>query len=297
MADRLQEMEALTLAIEQGSLSAAARQLDLSPSAVSRMIDRLEQRLGVRLLIRSTRHVVPTPEGNRFYRRARHILAALDAAEAEAADKNEPCGRLRITTSAVTATYLLAPLLPRFLTAKPRVAIDLVVTDDVVDLVEMRIDVALRFGALGDSSLRSRRLTTARRVLVAAPDYLERRGTPQTMDDLSDHDLLSFSYARSVDPWPLAGKVQADQRVIVDDGAVLLSLAMAGLGIARVVDFQARGAVAAGALEILPLDLPLDENEPLHAVWIGRDHLPSRLRAFLDFLVAELGGSIVASLR
>lgn len=180
------DMEVFTRVIELGGFSAAARKLGLSPSGVSKLVSRLEARLGSRLVNRSTRRLQLTPEGEAFYDRALRILSDIAEAEREAAAGACPRGHLRVNCNVPFGRHDLAPLLPRFLADYPEVTVELVLSDTVVDLMEERADVAVRVGPLRDSTLMARRLGASRMVVVAAPEYLARRGAPTVPADLAD---------------------------------------------------------------------------------------------------------------
>lgn len=289
--NRSGELEVFVRVIEAGVFSAAARLCGMTPSAVSKLVARLEQRLGTRLVNRSTRRLQLTPEGCALYERAVRILADLDEAERQASERSTPRGRVRVNANVPFGHHILLPLVPRFLERHPDVTLDVVLTDDVVDLLEQRTDVAVRAGPLKSSNLVARRLGATRMVIVGAPAYLDRRGTPATVDDLHNHNRLGANYARAQPGWPLhdgageialpvAGNVQAS------DGEALRHLALAGAGLARMAAFQVRDDIAAGRLRpVLEASNPGDVEE-IHAVYVGQGgHLPLRVRAFLDFLV------------
>lgn len=288
--NRSGEMEVFVRVVELGGFSPAARAGRMTPSAVSKLIARLEARLGARLLNRSTRQLQLTPEGCTFYERATRVLADLEDAERAASIGEEAIGRVRINTSASYATHILAPLLPDFLARHPGVTLDIVHTDAVVDLLAERMDVAIRAGPLKSSSLVARKLGETPLLIVAAPSYLERRGEPHSIADLQNHDRLGFGYARAVDGWALCenGKavvVPATGRVQVSDGEALRELALSGVGLARLAAFTVRDDIAAGRLVPVLGHLVSGDPEPFHAVYVGQGGpLPSRVRALLDFL-------------
>jgi DNA-binding transcriptional LysR family regulator len=288
--NRSGEMEVFVRVVELGGFSPAARAGRMTPSAVSKLIARLEARLGARLLNRSTRQLQLTPEGCTFYERATRVLADLEDAERAASIGEEAIGRVRINTSASYATHILAPLLPDFLARHPGVTLDIVQTDAVVDLLAERMDVAIRAGPLKSSSLVARKLGETPLLIVAAPSYLERRGEPHSIADLQNHDRLGFGYARAVDGWALCenGKavvVPATGRVQVSDGEALRELALSGVGLARLAAFTVRDDIAAGRLVPVLGHLVSGDPEPFHAVYVGQGGpLPSRVRALLDFL-------------
>ena len=292
--NRSGEMEVFVRVVELGGFSSAARAARMTPSAVSKLISRLEARLGARLLNRSTRQLQLTPEGCAFYERATRILADLEDAERIASVGEQAVGRVRINTSASYFNHVLAPILLEFLTLHPGVTLDIVQTDAVVDLLAERTDVAVRAGPLKSSSLVARKLGETALTIVAAPSYLERFGEPRSIADLEGHNRLGFGYARAVDGWPLRENgetivVPAAGRVQASDGEGLRHLALSGAGLARLAAFTVRSDIAAGRLVPVLGNLDTGEAEAFHAVYVGQGGpLPSRVRALLDFL-AEKG--------
>ncbi len=292
--NRSGEMEVFVRVVELGGFSPAARAARMTPSAVSKLIARLETRLGARLLNRSTRQLQLTPEGCAFYERATRILADLEDAERSASVGEHAVGRVRVNTSASYANHVLAPALPEFLSLHPGVTLDIVQTDAVVDLLAERTDVAVRAGPLKSSSLVARKLGETALTIVAAPPYLERSGEPRSIADLEGHNRLGFGYARAIDGWPLRENgetivVPATGRVQASDGEGLRHLALAGAGLARLAAFTVREDIAAGRLVSVLGNLDTGETEAFHAVYVGQGGpLPSRVRALLDFL-AEKG--------
>lgn len=288
--NRSGEMDVFVRVVEFGGFSHAARAAGMTPSAVSKLISRLEARLGTRLLNRSTRQLQITPEGCAFYERATRILADLEDAERAAGMGEQPVGRVRINTSASYATHILAPVLAEFLALHPGVSLDIVQTDAVVDLLAERTDVAVRAGPLKSSSLVARKLGETALTIVAAPSYLERYGEPRTIADLEGHNRLGFGYTRATDGWRLRENdetvvVPATGRVQSSDGEGLRYLALAGVGIARLAAFTVREDIAAGRLIPVLDRLDAGETEAFHAVYVGQGGpLPSRVRALLDFL-------------
>lgn len=291
--NRSGEMEVFVRVVELGGFSTAARAARMTPSAVSKLIARLESRLGARLLNRSTRQLQLTPEGCTFYERATRILADLEDAERAAGVGEKPVGRVCINTSASYANHILTPVLPELLLRYPGVTLDIVQTDAVVDLLAERTDVAIRAGPLKSSSLVARKLGETAQTIVAAPSYLDRCGEPRTIADLEQHNRLGFGYARAVDGWPLQENgetivVPATGRVQASDGEGLRHLALAGVGLARLAAFTVRDDIAAGRLVPVLDHLDTGEKEAFHAVYVGQGGLlPSRVRALLDFLAEE----------
>jgi DNA-binding transcriptional LysR family regulator len=292
--NRSSEMDVFVRVVEQGGFSAAARACRMTPSAVSKLVARMEARLGARLVNRSTRAFQLTPEGCAFYERATRILADIEDAERSANAGEQPVGRIRVNTSASYATHILAPILPEFLDRHPRVTLDLVQTDLIVDLLAERTDVAVRAGPLKSSSLVARKLGDTAMVIVGARSYLERFGVPRTIDDIDRHNRLGFGYVRTVAGWPLSKNgetvvVPAAGRIQTSDGESLRQLALGGSGLARLAAFTVRDDIAAGRLVPVLEDLNPGDREAFHAIHVGQGGpLPSRARALLDFL-AERG--------
>lgn len=288
-SNRSGEMEVFVHVVEQGGFSSAARLAGMTPSAVSKLIARLEARLGVRLLNRSTRQFQLTPEGRVFYERATRILADMEEAERAAGVGEKAMGRVRINTSASYFTHILAPVLPTFMQLHPAVTLDIVQTDTVVNLLTERTDVAVRAGPMKSSGLIARKLGEAALTIVASPSYLKRCGVPRSIADLEQHNRLGFGYARAIDGWrlqdangttllPVTGQIQAS------DGEALRYLALSGAGLARLANFTVRADIAAGRLVALLSNFN-HEKEDFYAVHIGQGGpLPSRVRAVLDFL-------------
>jgi len=288
--NRFTEMEVFVTVIEKGGFSAAARQVRLTPSAISKLIARLEARLGTRLFNRSTRQFQLTPEGCTFYEAAKRILADLNEAEQRASQGERPAGRVRISTSASYFHHVLAPIVPQFMALYPAVTLDISLTDALVDLLAERTDIAIRTGPLKTSSLIARKLGETARTIVAAPSYLEQYGRPRHVVDLKSHNLLGFSYVRSEPGWtlsedhhsvvvPVAGHVQ------ISDGEGVRRLAVAGAGLAMLADFTVRDDVTAGRLAPVLSHCNTGDTEVFYAVYIGEEGpLPARIRVVLDFL-------------
>ncbi|AOF92770.1 LysR family transcriptional regulator [Sinorhizobium sp. RAC02] len=291
--NRSGEMAVFVRAVELGGFSAAARECGMTPSAVSKLVQRLEERLGVRLINRSTRQLQLTPEGCAFHERAASILADIDDAERQAAAGDTPAGRVRLNASASFATHVLMPLLPDLLGSFPELAVDIIQTDAVVDLMAERVDIAIRAGPLKSSTLIARKLGSTSMTIVGAPSYLECQGKPESLDDLRTHNRLSLNYARAVDGWPvlengLPVQLPPSERVRVSDGEGLRRLALAGVGLARMATFTVRDDIAAGRLVPIAEHLNPGDRETFHAVFQGQGGtLPSRVRVMLDFLAAR----------
>ena len=288
--NRAGEMDVFVRVVEHGGFSAAARTIRMTPSAVSKLIARLEARLGVRLLNRSTRKLQLTAEGAMFYERSTRILADLDEAERTAGVGEQSVGRIRLNTSASFGTHILAPLVAAFLERYPGISLDIVQTDAVIDLLDERTDVAIRSGPLKSSGLFARKLGATPMLIVAAPSYLARFGTPTTLAELEAHSRLGFCYSRTLDGWPFIDNGRAitlppNGSVQASDGEALRHLAIGGAGLARLASFTVRADIAAGRLVAVMQASNPGDLEEVHAVFIGQGgHLPARVRALLDFL-------------
>jgi DNA-binding transcriptional LysR family regulator len=293
--NRSGEMEVFVQVFETGGFSAAARALGLTPSAVSKLVTRLEARLGTQLVRRSTRKLQLTAEGQEFYERSVRVLADMDEAERSATADAAPRGRVSLNTSVSFGTHVLIPLVPLFRARHPQVLLDIALTDRVVDLMDERADIAIRWGALPPSDLVARRLGETTQAVVAAPSYLAAHGTPRTPDALEGHLRLDFSYRRRVADWPFL----VDGRVLempvcgvvrANDGESLRHLALAGAGLARLSRYHIHHDLKAGTLVTVLEKFNPKDSAPIHAVYLGKaGRLPSRVRAVLDFLVAHVG--------
>jgi DNA-binding transcriptional LysR family regulator len=293
--NRSGEMEVFVRVVERGGFSAAARDLRMTPSAVSKLLARLENRLGARLVNRTTRKLQLTPEGSAFYESATRILADMEEAERSASSAEQPAGRIRINTSASYGTHILAPILPEFLWRHPRVSVDIVQTDTVVDLLAERADIAVRAGPLANSSLIARKLGETRLLVVAAPAYMKRFGEIEALADLEKLNRIGFGYVRAAEDWRFEedGKIVAvpiRSRLQASDGEALRQLAIGGAGLTRLAEFTVRADIAAGRLARVLPDKAVTEMEPFHAVYVGQGGgpLPARMRVLLDYL-AEHG--------
>jgi DNA-binding transcriptional LysR family regulator len=292
-ADRAREMALFVSVVERGSFSAAGRDLDLSPSAVARAVDRIEARLGVRLLLRSTRLLTLTAEGRSYVQAARRILADLDDAEQHIADQGAPRGRLRVNAALSHGRLRVVPILGAFLELYPHIVIDIALTDTLVDVAAGEADVAIRFGPLPDSALTARKLGETGRLIVASPDYLARHGTPDTPEDLHRHNCLNFNFRRAEPVWPFRRdgvdfSLSVNGNILANNGETLGQLAAAGVGIARVGEFSVAEEIADGRLVRLLQAFNPGDVELIHAVFVGGASTPARVRVFVDFLVEPL---------
>lgn len=296
LSNRSGEMEVFAAVVERGGFSAAARLFNMTPSAVSKLVTRLEGRLGARLINRSTRKLQLTAEGQAFHQRCVTILSDIFEAEAEAAAGRAPRGRVRVNANVAFGNQVLLPLVPAFLAENPELSIDLVLTDQVVDLLEERADIAIRVapGPLRGSQLMARKIGESRVAVVASPDYLARHGEPRTPAELEKHNLIGFNFARSVEGWPFRVdgtliSIAAVGNTMVGDGEIARQLAVAGIGLARLGRFHVEAEIAAGRLVTVLDDFNPGDIEVIHAVYLGQGgFVPARMRAFIDFLARNV---------
>ena len=292
--NRAAEMEVFVRVVALGGLSAAAREFRLTPSGVSKLVSRLEARLGSRLVNRSTRKLQLTPEGAAFYQRATRILSDLEEAEREASVGASPRGHLRVNANVPVGMRMIVPLIPAFLEQNPLITLDVVLTDTVVDLMQERADVAIRFGTLRDSRLVARKLGSTGMLVVAAPEYLARHGTPATPTELAQHRGIGWTFSRTIGGWPFQDAngttiIAVPSVVRASDGEVARQLALGGAGIARLSRFHVGADIAAGRLVPVLENFNPGDREDIHAVFLGRGGpLPARVRAFVDFLAERV---------
>ncbi|ABS66311.1 transcriptional regulator, LysR family [Xanthobacter versatilis] len=294
MDNRAGEMMVFVRVVEAGSFSEAARLMLMTPSTVSKLIARLEARLGVRLIERSTRRLALTGEGQFYYERSQALLGQLDETEQQIAQGGaEAEGVVRVTSSVSFGSAALEPVLPAFFEAYPKVIVDLSLSDEVVDLYLDRTDVAIRVGKLVDSNLMARKIGETRRRIVASPAYLARHGTPATPEDLVHHNCLGFNFRRAMPVWPMREGGRIVERMLsgsllVNNGDTLRRMAIAGVGIIRLADYHLREPIARGELVELLADTDIGVTDDVHALFRGAQFLPARVRAFLDFAVPRM---------
>ena len=294
MDQRTGELQVFVRVAESSSFSEAARAFRMTPSTISKLITRMEARLGVRLVERSTRRLALTPEGVELYERGRNLLAELDAVERDIAVGGRSAGgTVRVNASVAFGRLALLPILPAFWEAHPGITLDLSFTDEVVDLYLERTDVAFRVGSLTDSTLVGQRLGAARRLIVASPRYLARHGEPSTADDLHHHHCLGFNFRRSAPVWPIREGARTVGRkvagpLLANEGEIVRAMALAGVGLARLADFHVREDVKAGRLIELLSDVVPRDTEEIAVLHTGATHVPRRVSAFVEFVVPRL---------
>ena len=293
MIDHASELAAFVRVVDAKGFSAAAQGLGLTPSAVSKLVTRLEARLGVRLLQRTTRALHLTTDGELLYGAARRIVADMESLEQQIAGQSSTAqGPLRVTTSLAFATHQLAPLIGEFLEHHPLVQLDLLPTDRVVDIVDEGIDVAIRIGRLADSSFMARKIGEDKRLICAAPSYLARHGTPKRPDDLLRHSCIVSRERPYLNRWQFKVEgsmleLDVNGRIAGGDGELQLRLALQGLGIVRLTRLTVAHAVREGALVPLLVEFSADEPVPIHAVYPHRRHLASKVTVFVNFLLEK----------
>jgi DNA-binding transcriptional LysR family regulator len=294
--DATGEMRALVMVVEQQSFAAAATMLGLSPSAVSKLVTRLEDRLGVQLLHRTTRRLSLSSEGEVYFARARQILADITEAEIEVTrSRGAPRGRLRINTSNGFGIHQLAPALPDFMARYPAIEIDLSITDRIVDVSVDPADVIIRAGPVGDVAALSFKIADFERVVCASPDYLARHGTPRTPAELANHTCIVIS-SQAGRGWPFRtadgiAHVELTRHLMIDNSEAALRLALNGGGIIALGDIIVAEQIARGALVPLLSDVHYAEPLRLSALYLeGRHRLP-KVRVFLDFLTERFAST------
>ncbi|MBV7483028.1 LysR family transcriptional regulator [Bordetella sp. BOR01] len=279
--------------VDTGSMSAAAEFLGQTASGVSRSLSRLETQLGVTLLTRTTRRMELTEEGQLFLSRARDIVGKLDdAEECMRIRRQQPAGKLRVDASAPVMLHCVVPHIAAFRASYPEISLELTSNDRIVDLVEHRTDIALRAGPLSDSSLHARALRPSRRLVVASPAYLARRGAPATAEALRQHEVLGFTLPETLNVWPLHHAGGTEFAVVptlaTSSGETQRLLAIDGVGIACLSEFMLKDDLAAGRLVKLLEDAYTDYLQPMHAVYYRNTQLARRIACFLDFFAERI---------
>lgn len=291
--DRLHEIEVFIAVAEAGSFSKAAARLRLSPPSVTRAVSALEERLGARVFNRSTRSLAITEVGQRYLEGARRVIAEVEAAEQVAVgDGGVIQGHLTITASVAFGRYALAPVLGAFLDQHPRVTLSALLHDRVVNLVEEGVDLAVRIGHLQDSNLIAKRIGSVRRMLVASPDYLARRGVPQTAADLAHHDIIAFTGLMHRNEWRYVHgnkprSVPVKPRLEINDAAAAIQAAELGQGITAALSYMVGQQLQDGGLLAL-LDAHAPPPQPVHLVFPHARLMAPKIRALIDFATPRL---------
>jgi DNA-binding transcriptional LysR family regulator len=295
MANAANEMAVFERVVARGSFAAAADDVGLSASAVSKLISRLESRLGVRLINRTTRRLALTAEGSVYLKRSREILSAIETAESElSAGRASPRGHLRVHAPPVMISDHFAPALPEFLAKYPRLTVEFLVANRVVDLLEEKIDVSMRTGELSDSSMVACKIIDLTQIVCASPDYLARHGHPLTPVDLAHHACLPLTSMPEPNTWQFTkdGKqfaVEINGPIGADSSDVLVKLALEGLGIVRLGELAVGRSLVSGSLVRLLQDVQVQQGYPLWALLPAGKQRSPKIKAFLEFLAQCLG--------
>ncbi|MBB5504333.1 LysR family transcriptional regulator [Paraburkholderia atlantica] len=299
------ELLVFVTVIDSGSITAAAEKLGQTVSGVSRALTRLEQKLDTALVRRTTRRLHLTEEGDAFLRRARAILDALEEAEESVARGRErPSGRLRVDAASPFMLHCVAPHMTAFSALYPEIRLELTSNERIVDLLEQKVDIAIRIGALQDSTLHARALGESRLRVLASPAYLAEHGEPTTLDALRAHRLIGFTAPEHLNRWPLtaggrrtkrangqrdeAALLKIEPSITASSGETLRQLALSGWGIACLADFMTAADVREHRLVPILGNLLVDERQPVHAVYYQSASLAGRVQCFLDFIAARV---------
>ncbi len=289
--DRFGDLDVFARVVTTGSMSAAAREMGVSPAVISKRIRRLEERLGVRLIQRTTRQLALTEAGQGFYERVISILSSIEEAEGfVASGASQPRGLLRVSAPTSFGRLHIAPHLKRFLDANPLVTVDLTLSDSFVDIVADGLDLAIRIADLADSSLVARRLAPNHRILCATPEYIARHGGPESLADLARHALI----AHNADQWRLEGPegaaaVRLHGPLRTNSSEVVREALLSGLGIALRSTWDVGPELKAGRLQRVLPEWSGGRRVAIHAVYPSRRHLEQKVRAFVEFLAGLYG--------
>ncbi|MGF6262067.1 DNA-binding transcriptional LysR family regulator [Paraburkholderia youngii] len=299
------ELLVFVTVIDSGSITAAAEKLGQTVSGVSRALTRLEQKLDTALVRRTTRRLHLTEEGDAFLQRARAILDALEEAEESVArGRQRPSGRLRVDAASPFMLHCVAPHMTAFSALYPEIRLELTSNERIVDLLDQKVDIAIRIGALQDSTLHARALGESRLRVLASPAYLAEHGEPSTLDALRTHRLIGFTAPEHLNRWPLreggrgtkrvkgqrdqAALLKIEPSIIASSGETLRQLALSGWGIACLADFMTAADVRDNRLVPILGNLLVDERQPVHAVYYQSASLAGRVQCFLDFIAARV---------
>jgi DNA-binding transcriptional LysR family regulator len=290
---RSDELQIFVCVIECGSISAAAEQVGQTPSAVSRTLSRLEAKLDTTLINRTTRRMDLTEEGKYFFERAKLILEQMDDLEERLSSRQQtPSGRLRINAASPFMLHAIVPYISEFRSLYPDIQLELNSNDLIIDLLEQSTDIAIRIGALVDSTLHARSLGYSPLHILASPEYLEKHGTPATVAELAGHLLLGFTQTESLNHWPLrhaqGDRWQIQPGISASSGETLRHLALEGQGIACLSHFMTIDDIKAGRLKVLLAEANSGYRQPINAVYYRNSQLALRIQCFLDFIQSKL---------
>ena len=289
----LEELLAFTSVVDSGSITAAADQLGQTTSGISRALSRLENKLDTTLMRRTTRRLELTEEGQSFLSHARTIINSVENAEEQMAVRRQmPAGRLRINAAAPFMEHVIVALVAGFRERYPQISLELNTDNLIIDLLEKRTDIAIRIGALRDSTIHARALGASRLRILASPAYLQKHGTPQSVEALHRHCLLGFTQPELLNQWPLryrqAPHFAITPTISASSGETLRQLALRGEGIVQLADFMTRRDREAGKLVTLLEQETLDVRQPINAVYYRNTQLAARITCFLDYVSAHI---------
>ena len=295
MKARSDELQVFIAVIESGSISAAAEQFGQTPSAISRTLSRLEAKLETTLINRTTRRMDLTEEGKFFLERSRQILAQMEYLEERLALRQQrPAGRLRINAASPFMLHSVVPYIAEFRLLYPDIQLELNSNDLIIDLLEQSTDIAIRIGSLADSTLHARSLGSSPLNILASPAYLERHGTPDSVQALSGHTLLGFTQTETLNHWPLrhaeGDRLFIQPAISASSGETLRQLALAGDGIVCLSHFMTHEDIRMGRLKVLLPEANSGYRQPIHAVYYRNSQLALRIQCFLDFIQQKLAG-------
>lgn len=297
--DRLEAMSVLLAVSEAGSISAASRKLKVPLATISRKISELEAHLNVRLLMRSNRQITLTDAGRSFVAASRRILKELNDAEREVSNEQRVLkGELVLSAPIALGRFHLLPVVIAFLKDYPSMDVRMMLVDRRLNMIEDHIDIGLRVGELHDFSLIAKKVGSVRRVVCASPEYLKRRGTPKSPDELKDHDCITFENTLSAQTWTFnVGKTEhsfpINSRLIVSTAEAATDAAVAGIGLTRMLDYQIAAQLHAGTLKLV-LESFRSPPKPVHLIYEAGRHLPLKIRTFLDYAGPRLKKSMRA---
>jgi DNA-binding transcriptional LysR family regulator len=296
--DRLESISAFVAVVEAGGFTAASKRLGMPLATVSRKVSELEEQLRVQLLTRTTRSVALTEIGQQYFETSRRLLEELgDAERLATGEYRAPCGELTVAAPAGLGRTYLAPIITEFLAAYPDVDIDLRLADQVVNLAENGVDIALRVGELPDSSLVAIKLGVIREVVCASPTYLKKRGIPFALDELSAHSCVTFTSLETPREWTFRSgrrvtRIPVRSRLSASNAEAAAEAAIAGLGVTRLLCYQAAPSIKAKRLKLLLRDFE-PEPMPVSLVYQGGRLMPQKLKAFIDFVVPRMKSRLV----
>ena len=286
------ELLTFVTVVDCGQIGLAAQMLGQNPSSISRTLARLEEKLGVTLLARTTRRQQLTEEGTFFLDKARLVLSEMKSAEDLLKDRDRtPSGRLRVDAASPFMLHCVVPHIPLFCQKYPQIELELTSSEGNIDLIEQRTDVALRIGILKDSALHARPLGVSQLRLLASPEYLSRRNAPTTVEELFQHDLIGFTRPESLNSWPLKSsngtKWKVDPQTRASSGETIRQLALHGQGIACLADFMTHEDQRQGRLIPVLDEYTIPDWQEVSAVYHRQTELASRIRVFIDFIVEK----------